>query len=68
MHWLKQQISDQPIILVDEQPIGLVRGNQYVGKNNQYLVNQLDWLSNNHYDWSGVTNELVKTHNYESTN
>ena len=50
MHVLKQPISSQPIRLVVEQPKGLIRRNQYIGKNNQGRVNQLDWLSNNQYD------------------
>ncbi len=31
IHWLKQPISSQPIILVVEQPTRLVRGNQCIG-------------------------------------
>ena len=68
MHWLKQPTSGQPIILVVAQPMGLVRGYQYIGKNNQYPVNQLYWLSSNQQDWSGVTNVLVTTTNIGSTN
>ena len=31
MYWLKQPISGQPIILVVEQQIGLVKANQFIG-------------------------------------
>ena len=31
IHWLKQPISGQPIILVVEQSTGLIRGNQCIG-------------------------------------